>query len=115
MAEHFGLKIDDKILDDPLNDDLWVNMISKAKINTQIYSDIFDCYPDNKFNNFAKLKKRRKFKSKEDIEQLKKDYQNKSIGISGHIVEYPIDFLKDEELDIDFFSKENLVPERNFI
>ena len=115
MAEHLGLKIDDKILDDPLNNELWMNMISKAQVNTQIYSDIWDCYPDNKFNNFAKLKKRRKFKSKEDIEQLKKDYKDKSIGISGHIVEYPIHFLKDEELDIDFFSKENLVPERNFI
>ena len=115
MAEHLGLKDDDEILNDPLAPELWGNLISKAQINSQIYRDIFDCYPDNKFNNFGKLKKRKKFKSKEDFEQLKKDYESKIIGISGHIVEYPIDFLKDEELDIDFFSKENLVPERNFI
>jgi phospholipase D1/2 len=115
MAEHLGLKDDDEILNDPLAPELWGNLISKAQINSQIYRDIFDCYPDNKFNNFGKLKKRKKFKSKEDFEQLKKDYESKIIGISGHIVEYPIDFLKDEELDIDFFSKENLVPERNFV
>ena len=28
--------------------------------------------------------------------------------------EFPYEFLKDEELNIDFFSKENLVPEKNF-
>ena len=115
MAEHLGLKTDNKILDDPLNPVLWMNLISKAQVNSQIYREIFDCFPDNKFKNLAALKKRKRFKTNEEIEQLKKDYKNKIIGISGHIVEYPIDFLKNEELDIDFFSKENLVPERNFI
>ena len=115
MAEHFGLKIDDEILNDPLSDNLWSSLRSKAEVNSRIYSDIFDCYPDNKFNNFEKLKKRKIVKSKEDIELLKKNYEEKIIGISGHVVEYPIDFLKDEELYIDFFSKENFVPERNFV
>ena len=115
MAEHLGLKIDDKILNDPLCPELWEDLRMKALVNAQIYSDIFDCFPDNKFNNFAQLKKRKKFKTKEDIEKLKKEYKNKINGLKGHIVEYPIYFLKDEELDIDFFSKENLVPERNFV
>ena len=115
MAEHLGLKTDDKILDDPLNPQLWSNLINKAKVNSIIYSAIFDCFPDNKFNNFEKLKKRKLIKTPEDIENLKKNYQTKIIGVVGHVVEYPIDFLKDEDLDIDFFSKENLVPEINFI
>ena len=114
MAEHFGIKKDDKLLNDPLNTGLWNHMRSKANVNSAIYSNIFDCFPDNKFNNFAKLKERKIFK-KEDEEKLKEEYKNKNIGIIGHIVEYPIEFLKDEELDIDFFSKENLVPERNFV
>ena len=107
-------KVNCGILNDPLNTELWHHMRSKAYINSAIYSDIFDCFPDNKFNNFAKLKERKIFK-KEDEEKLKEEYKNKNIGIIGHIVEYPIEFLKDEELDIDFFSKENLVPERNFV
>ena len=90
-------------------------MKSRASVNTVIYRDIFDCFPDNKFNNFAKLRDRKKFSTKKEIEKLKEEYKSKSIGIVGHIVEYPIDFLKDEELDIDFFSKENLVPEKNFV
>ena len=115
MAEHLGLKFDDEILNDPLGDKLWSSLRSKAEVNSRIYSDIFDCFPDNKFNNFEKLKKRKIVKSKEDIELLKKNYEEKIIGVSGHVVEYPIDFLKDEELNIDFFSKENFVPERNFV
>ena len=90
-------------------------MRSRANVNSAIYSNIFDCFPDNKFNNFAKLKERKIIKTKKDLEKLKKEYNNKKIGIIGHIVEYPIEFLKDQELDIDFFSKENLVPERNFV
>ena len=34
--------------------------------------------------------------------------------IVGHIVEYPLLFLKEEELGKSFFSVENLVPEYNF-
>ena len=115
MAEHLGLNEDDKLLDDPLNLNLWTDIRSKANVNSAIYSNIFDCFPDNKFNNFAKLKERKIIKSKEDKQKIKEDYEKKIIGILGHIVEYPIEFLKDEELDIDFFSKENLVPEKNFV
>ena len=115
MAEHMGIKDDNKLLDDPLSPGLWNEMKSRASVNTVIYRDIFDCFPDNKFNNFAKLRDRKKFSTKKEIEKLKEEYKSKSIGIVGHIVEYPIDFLKDEELDIDFFSKENLVPEKNFV
>ena len=115
MAEHLGLNEDDKLLDDPLNHNLWTDIRSKANVNSAIYNNIFDCFPDNKFNNFAKLKERKIIKSKEDKQKIKEDYEKKIIGILGHIVEYPIEFLKDEELDIDFFSKENLVPEKNFV
>ena len=114
MSEHFNINVDDKILEDPLNDKLWNLMKSKAENNTLIYDKIFDCFPHNKFNDFKKLKERRMFNSEEEIEELKKNYRENIRKIDGHIVEYPYKFLKDEELNIDFFSKENLVPERNF-
>jgi len=114
MAEHLGKDVNDKILDDPLNEDLWTYIHSQAKVNAAIYSDIFDCFPDNKFKTFADLKKRKIIKTEEDIEELKTKYKQSILGVIGHIVEYPIKFLQDEELDIDFFSKENLVPEKNF-
>ena len=114
MAEHFNLKINDNILDDPVNDKLWKLMRDKAENNTFIYDKIFDCYPHNKFNNLTKLKERKMFKTSEEIEKLKKEYKDNIGKIDGHIVEFPYDFLKNEELDISFFSKENLIPERIF-
>ena len=114
MAEHFNLKINDNILDDPVNDKLWKLMKDKAENNTFIYDKIFDCYPHNKFNNLTKLKERKMFKTPEEIEKLKKEYKDNIGKIDGHIVEFPYDFLKNEELDISFFSKENLIPERIF-
>ena len=114
MSEHFNININDKILDDPLNSKLWIMMKLKAENNTFIYEKIFDCFPHNKFNNFKKLKERKMFKTEEEIEELKKNYRENINKIDGHIVVYPYEFLKDEELNIDFFSKENLVPERNF-
>ena len=114
MAEHLGKDVNDKILDDPLKEDLWKEIRSQAKVNAAIYSEIFDCFPDNKFKTFADLKNRKIIKTEEDKEELKKKYKQSVFGIIGHIVEYPIKFLENEELDIDFFSKENLVPEKNF-
>ena len=66
MAEHLGLNEGDKLLDDPLNPNLWTDIKRKANVNSAIYNNIFDCFPDNKFNNFAKLKERKIIKSKED-------------------------------------------------
>ena len=40
--------------------------------------------------------------------------KKKKNQIIGHIVEFPLHFLEEEQLGISFFSKENLVPERNF-
>jgi phospholipase D1/2 len=114
MSEHMGFNIDDKILDDPLNPELWDTMRNRAKSNAGIYRDVFDCFPDNKFKTFKDLSKRKIIKTDEDKEELKKLYESKIHEIQGHIVEYPIDFLEDEALDIDFFSKENLIPEKNF-
>ena len=114
MAEHLGISDNDEILNDPLNDNLWNLIKNRANNNASMYREIFDCFPDNKFTTFAELRNRKIVKTKEDEEDLKKIYDNKKGEIIGHIVEYPTKFLKNENLEIDFFSKENLVPEKNF-
>ena len=115
FAEHLNLDIKDNILDDPLNERFWKLMKAKALNNTFIYDKVFDCFPNNKFTNFKLLKERRKFETEKEIEELKLLYKQHIKNIDGHIVEYPYQFLIDEELNIDFFSKENLVPEKNFL
>ena len=114
MAEHLGLNDNDLILNDPINDNLWNFIKKRANNNTAIYREIFDCFPDNKFTTFMELRNRKMVKNKEDEDNLKQIYESKIKDVAGHIVEYPTKFLINENLNIDFFSKENLVPEKNF-
>ncbi len=114
MSEHFGIDINDEILNDPINNQLWNLIKTRASNNTSIYREIFDCFPDDKFTRFSELKNRRIVSNKEDEDKLKEIYEKKIKEVEGHIVEYPTQFLKHEILNIDFFSKENLVPEKNF-
>ena len=114
MGEHFGIDVNDEILNDPLNEKLWNLVHYKATMNSSMYRDIFDCYPDNKFSSYEELEKRKTFNKKEEIEELIKVYDSLKDKISGQIVEYPLAFLKNEQLSIAKFSKENMVPEKNF-
>ena len=114
MGEHFGINVNDEILDDPLSEKLWSLMKNKAHMNSILYRDIFDCYPDNKFSSYDELEKRKMFTTKEEIEEQKKIYENTKDKIDGQIVEYPLEFLKNEQLSIAVFSKENMLPEKNF-
>ena len=113
MAEHLGLRPDDEILRDPLSDKLHELIKKRAKDNTFTYGQIFGCYPDDRYTKFSLIKKD-KIQNKAQEDYLKKNYEENKNKIIGHIVEFPLHFLEDEELGIPFFSKENLVPERNF-
>ena len=114
MAEHLGIKSDDPVLDDPVSNQLFTLITSRAKINTTMYRDIFGCYPDDTYTDFKILKEAKLAKQNEKPEVLLNNYEQQKGKIVGHIVEYPLKFLKDEQLGISFFSVENLVPEHNF-
>ena len=114
MAEHLGILKDDPILDDPVSNELFSLIVSRANSNTQIYHDIFGCYPDDAYTNFKILKEAKLMKEKERPEDFLNKYNLMKDKIVGHIVNYPLKFLKDETLGNSFFSVENLVPEHNF-
>ena len=114
MAEHLGLNPNDPILDDPVSNELFSLIVNRANTNTELYHNIFGCYPDNDYNNFIKLKRAKLKQKEEKPEVLLNKYNQYKDKIVGHIVVYPLMFLKDEDLGISFFSVENLVPEHNF-
>ena len=114
MAEHLGINADNDILVDPLNDKLHELIRKTARENTFTYRQIFGCYPDDCYTQFNLIKNIYDIKNKAQEEYLKKNYEENKDKIIGHIVEFPLHFLEEEDLGISFFSKENLVPERNF-
>ena len=114
MGEHLGISPEDPILDDPVSNSLFNFMKKRANTNTLVYRNIFGCYPDDTYTSFEKLKYAQTKKQQEEPRIFLNYYNNAKDQIKGHIVEYPLSFLKDEELGKIFFSVENLVPEYNF-
>ena len=114
MAEHLGISPDDQVLDDPISSQLQDLIVDRARTNTRLYHEVFGCYPDDAYTSIEILKRFKQIKEQEKPEDLLRKYNAVKNKILGHIVEYPLNFLKDENLGISFFSKENLVPEYNF-
>ena len=114
MAEHLGINPNDEILIDPVSNELHELIRTTAHNNTFAYRLIFGCYPDDCYTKFNMIKNNYDLLNKAQEDNLKKIYEQNKKNIIGHIVEFPLHFLEEEELGISFFSKENLVPERNF-
>ena len=114
LAEHLGISEHDKRLNDPISDELHELIRKTAHDNTFVYHQVFGCYPDDCYTKFSMIPNKYYIQNKAQEEFLKKNYEENRHKIIGHIVEFPLHFLEEEELGISFFSKENLVPERNF-
>ena len=114
FAEHLGLDPKNPILADPLSDDFLKLLQNTANTNTNIYRQIWGCYPDDQYRSFKDLKEHKTPTTKEELDQLRNVYEKNKKGIVGHAVEFPLHFLENENLGISFFSVENIVPERNF-
>ena len=114
FAEHLGLDPKNPILEDPLSDEFLKLVQNTAHNNTLIYRNLFGCYPDDLYVSFKDLKEHKTPSSKEEIDQLRKNYEKEKKGIIGHVVEFPLHFLEKEQLYISFFSVENFIPEYNF-
>jgi phospholipase D1/2 len=116
LAEHLGLKPDNNILFDPLSDELWEKLNNTAKMNTEIYRKLWNCYQDDNMKKFTDLKEVKKINelNEKEMNELKNLYNIEKVNIKGHIVEFPLHFLEGEVLGIKFFSKENIVPENNY-
>ena len=117
FAEHLGVDANDPILDDPVNHKLFEFMISRAKNNTLIYHDLFKCYPDDNFINFDLLSKSRDINNEEWSDVLLIKYMIRKKHIVGHIVDFPLNFLKEEKLGKIVYNiyLKDLFPEKTFI
>ncbi|KAF3186822.1 hypothetical protein TWF225_004449 [Orbilia oligospora] len=92
-----------RIVEDPLNDELWDTWNRQAHDNTNIFRELFHCIPDNAVKTFEDYDK---FLPKEEIkaghlfnpEMPLKEVKKKLDGIRGHLVRFPTEFLIDEEM-----------------
>ena len=110
FAEHLGVDPKNNILFDPLSNEFLELVQNTAHNNTIIYRNLWGCYPDDKYKSFQDLRNYKPLSK----EELLENYKNEKSNIKGHAVEFPLHFLEKENLGIEFFSVENLVPEKNF-
>ena len=101
MAEFLGIDLNDPILVDPVNNDLFNYMNSKARINTEIYRTLFQCFPDNLYTSYKILNEALN-QNDEWPDVLFNKYMREKDKIQGFIVEFPFDFLKDEKMNNKF-------------
>ncbi|KAI9244178.1 hypothetical protein BDA99DRAFT_529337 [Phascolomyces articulosus] len=90
---------------DPLADRCYYNIWRKtANTNTLIYRELFRCVPDDTVRTFDEHRKFVPDANKvpyghiADPERPAEDIQQKLDGVRGHLVEFPVDYLKDETL-----------------
>ena len=117
LKEHLGIENDDEnfnLLNDPLSDEIWDLINNTAKVNTETYREIFNCYPDDKFVYFKDIPNRKDY-TEEDIGKMIEKYNLYKNNFKGHIVEFPLEFLSKEILERNFFSAEMFVPIKNFV
>lgn len=98
-------------LRDPVTDAVYRNlMIAYAQKNSALYVSVFDHMPDNTFTLSAYKR------SKVDLSDAKnKEKLNQLKQVKGVLVNFPMDFLKDEIITIGFFDKERFVPRVTFL
>ena len=72
------------------------------------YRHVFGCYPDDQVSQMTDLKTLQESASATDYEKLKSN-------VSGFLVEFPLQFLRSEDLKISIFNKEYYIPDSNFV
>lgn len=93
FKEHFGLSKEEQ--GDIVSDRFWKSVADTARKNTQVYKEIFYCYPDNEIGQTEDIRGFMERKP-EDQKVLKEIYEKRIKEIRGNVVEYPLNFLSQE-------------------
>ena len=93
---------------DPVSDEFYNTWHSIATQNSSIYEKVFGVLPSNDVHNFVQLRERQKKTWHPLINDL--EAQNELAKIKGHLVLFPLQFLKDENLQPSSGTKESFMP-----
>jgi phospholipase D1/2 len=109
IFKEFSGEKDAKVLADPFSNEFYKEWEGNAQNNTLKYRDVFGCYPDDTI------------KRNSDLERVKvkipssKKYNMEKDQIKGFLVQYPLEFLKEEDLTFKLTDVERIIPMKSFI
>mmetsp|Transcript_2054 Transcript_2054/g.4697 ORF Transcript_2054/g.4697 Transcript_2054/m.4697 type:complete len:1014 (-) Transcript_2054:733-3774(-) len=107
FKEHSGCH-DESALRDPFATEFEQVWQASAKNNTLLYRHVFRCYPDDTIKTLLDL-------NSTDDSPVIDNYALLRDTVRGHLVDFPLEFLENEDLRISIFSKEFFVPEASFV
>lgn len=96
---------EEKLIRDPVHKDTIDFWKRRAKDNTRYYQKIWRVL----HNNLHKLNQL------SEMIPSEQKYQKYSAKIKGYVVDFPFEFLKDEDLNLSLFAKEQMVPKSVFL
>ena len=99
------------ITGDCISEEAWQLWAQISQQNTEIYMKVFRPYPCNSMPSFNELKEAGPFRKELTVEEIVL-LKN---GVVGHVVEYPIWFLKQEKYINDKMGIENFAPNDMFL
>lgn len=105
FAEHFGLSKQETA--NITNDQVWRRVIENSKRATLFYRDVFGCIPDDTVTCGQEINK---LASSSSIQK----YKEGRSSLKGHAVDFPLQFMKDEDLRFRMNQKEYFAPEMSF-
>jgi len=117
FAQHLGWSRDDQEgrFADPLSRETLSEVQRIARQNTQIYEDLFGVLPTDRVRSWADLATWRSRPGGLAVGDTTREPQPEELqalaGIQGHLVEFPMDFLIEEDLAPPTFSVGGLTPD----
>ncbi|KAI9275903.1 hypothetical protein BDA99DRAFT_496737 [Phascolomyces articulosus] len=95
---------EDRLVMDPLSDELFNLMTETAATNTDAFRQVFHCVPDDNVHNWDEYKEFYPDQSKIEIGHVYNpsmsvdEIREQLSRVRGHLVEFPLQFLQDEDL-----------------
>lgn len=109
IFKEFSGEKDAKKLEDVFSNEFYKEWEGNAENNTVKYRNLFGCYPDDTILRNSDLER---VKVKSPNYKL---YNSEKEQIKGFLVNFPLDFLKDEDLTFKLTDVERIVPMKSFI
>jgi phospholipase D1/2 len=112
FSEHSG-STDLSAIIDPFSTEFEAAWRVTAKVlgtqnNTMVYRHVFGCYPDDEIASIQEIS---------DYQQraMIADYPHLRETVKGFLVEFPLEFLRKDDLRLSILNKEFFIPEVSFI
>jgi len=118
--DHANLSHEDRIVEDPLSDKFYYHhWLAIANKNTEIFRELFHCVPDDNVTTWDEYKEFVPNSTKITTGHIfsenitASDIERKMAQVKGHLVHFPLQFLKNEVLDGGILM-DTLTPEQLF-